>query len=205
VGEIGDVLGGGAGGGGGGDMWLGGWPEKMPWSTPQALAEDLQDYQRRKEEMYQMGWDRLWKASRMIDPNDPAYRQECADLLKGRFANAKDLLKFFQDLAAGIGGGINFTLVPGIGKIADTYITYDKKDGQIVDTKIMFFGQWVEPSAHAVRAVGKAVGRKNLTPEQFQLLGVLHELGHATGAHAANHPPTESVNYDKEIFEKCLK
>jgi hypothetical protein len=61
------------------------------------------------EDAYNVGWGLLYEASRLIDPDDPRFRSECADLLKGGFGRAQDLLKYFQDLAKGIGGGIKFT------------------------------------------------------------------------------------------------
>lgn len=178
-------------------------PRRIPVgrNTSTNLA-DQADYQARTEEMYKKGWAMLYKASRRIDPNDPEYRKECADLLKGKFDTAADLLKFFQDLAAGKGGGINFTSVFSHAKIGDTIIS---SDGTV---KIMFWGDFSFPRPGVVDSYRQKVGgkRRDFGLEEFQLTVILHELGYASEAHAASHTSAaESDAYTKQVYEKCIK
>lgn len=47
----------------------------------------------------------------------------------------------------------------------------------------------------------------NLSQQQAQIMIALHELGHATGAEAANHGDDDDATlaYNEKIYQNCLK
>ncbi|HEY7487264.1 MAG TPA: hypothetical protein VH912_22605 [Streptosporangiaceae bacterium] len=93
------------------------------------------------------------------------------------------------------------------------YSTFDAPKGQLADSrgrgargKITFYGAFhrTQPNRFYYPGAVFKDGRTDLTPEEFQIMAVLHEVGHSTGVHPKEPPGEPGAPFNEAILRRCL-